>query len=600
MVAPYRPAPSPVADGYTRLAAVDELRGDGPFPASVDGVDLVVVRARGELRVYEGRCPHQGALLAEGELDGGALVCRNHGWRFDAATGARHGGKQCLRACPSQVADGALWARAPQGNARVIGRATTSGALAPAPRTTIAELPGPRGLALVGNAMSLEPSAMHLTLERWARKFGSTFQVKLGRKTFVVTTEPDKIEPALRARPEAFRRDARFEPIFRELGVDGVFAAEGRAWRPQRRLAMEALSQRNLRGFYPTLARVAERLRGRWERAADTGAEVDILDDLMRFTVDVTTALVFGHDLDTLGGGRDVIQRHLEQFFPAFARRIRAVVPWWRFVRFPADRRTDRAIVALRAWLGELVARARAELVRDPGRATRPANFLEAMLTARDDSGQPFSDDVIFANAVTMLLAGEDTTATSLAWAIHHMLEAPDEVALLRAELTEVLGDSAVPADLETASRLERAAAVANEAMRLRPVAPVLFLDANEDIVLDGLELPRGTGLIGLIRIAATDARHFAAPEAFRPGRWITAGADGSAHDPSVHVPFGSGPRICPGRTLAMLEMRVALATLYQSFDVERVGDASAVRELFSFTMTPQRVRVKLRRRVLP
>jgi cytochrome P450 len=83
----------------------------------------------------------------------------------------------------------------------------------------------------------------------------------------------------------------------------------------------------------------------------------------------------------------------------------------------------------------------------------------------------------------------------------------------------------------------------------------------------------------------------------FRARRWITAGADGTAHDPSVHLPFGSGPRICPGRTLAMLEMRVALATLYQGFDLERIGDGSKVRELFSFTVTPERVRVKLRRR---
>src|SRR5688572_11605354 len=201
MVAPYRPSrpATDASDGWSRVAEVTELRGDGPFAASVDGVDLVVVRARGELRVYEGHCPHQGALLAEGELVDGALVCRNHHWRFDAATGQRAGGKQCLRACPSQVQGGELLvnAAAVARRPRVIGRATTSGDVAPATPMTIADLPGPRGLAIVGNAMDLEPAAMHRTLEGWARQYGSTYTVKLGRKRFVVTAEPDKIEPAL-------------------------------------------------------------------------------------------------------------------------------------------------------------------------------------------------------------------------------------------------------------------------------------------------------------------------------------------------------------------------------------------------------------------
>jgi cytochrome P450 len=84
---------------------------------------------------------------------------------------------------------------------------------------------------------------------------------------------------------------------------------------------------------------------------------------------------------------------------------------------------------------------------------------------------------------------------------------------------------------------------------------------------------------------------------AFRPGRWIDDDARCGAHEPSAHIPFGSGPRICPGRTLALLEMKMVLAMLYGAFDVERVGDAAEVDELFAFTMSPVGVRVRLRRR---
>src|SRR5690606_9691545 len=93
-------AAAPVAPAWTRLTSIGELRGDGPFALSVDGRDLVVLRTPGGYRAFDGRCPHQGALLGEGELDGGALVCRNHRWRFSAETGRRIGGSECLIACP--------------------------------------------------------------------------------------------------------------------------------------------------------------------------------------------------------------------------------------------------------------------------------------------------------------------------------------------------------------------------------------------------------------------------------------------------------------------------------------------------------------------
>jgi len=578
------PATAAGAPRWARVATLAELGGDGPHAATAAGHDVVVVRARGQLRVLDGRCPHQGALLGEGELTDGRLVCRNHRWAFDPITGQRDGGSQCLRACPTEVRGDELWAD--------VGGLATAAAVA---TRRWDDLPGPRGLPVLGNAPQIDRQRLHLTLEAWSREYGPTYRARFGRRKLIITREPALIEQALRARPDTFRRDGRVEPIFDELGISGVFSAEGKDWRPQRRLAMEALSQKNLRGFYPTLRAVAERLRGRWQAAAERGAAIDILDDLMRFTVDVTTSLVFGHDLDTVRGGHDVIQRHLEQFFPTINRRLSSVVPWWRLFKSAADRRTDEALAALRSWLGELVVAARAGSAARRARAARPANFLEAMLAARDDAGRPFDDDVIFGNAVQMLLAGEDTTAYTLAWAVHHLCDAPAEVDALRAELAAVTGGAAVPPDLDTANQLARATAIAQEAMRLRPVAPVVFVEPTQDVVVGDLAVPAGTSLVCLIRPNATDAAHFADPSAFRPARWIDEGP--GAHDPSVHLPFGSGPRICPGRSLALLEMRVVLATLYGSFDVTRAGAADAVTEKFAFTVSPLGLRVRLQAR---
>lgn len=565
---------------FARVARLDEIRGDGPHALAADGIDLVALRAGGALRVFEGRCPHQGALLAEGELEDGTLVCRNHRWRFDPATGNRIGGRECLRACPSEIQDGALWV-----DVSALGEASQTRA-----RRRVEDLPGPRRLPILGNALQLDVPRLHLVFEEWARTYGPLYTIGVPGIVFVCVSDPELVQAVLRARPTTYRRDPQVEPVFAELGVSGVFSAEGAAWRSQRRLAVEGLSQRNVRRSYATLRDVAERLHRRWERAAATGEAVDIQDDLMRFTVDVTTALVFGKDLQTIDGGEDVIQRHLALIFPTFARRLDAVFPYWRYFRLPRDRRVDQAVAAVRAWIGQLIAEARARLAAEPGRP--PATFLEAMLTATDEEGRPFTDEVVYGNAMTMLLAGEDTTANSLAWAVHLLCDHPAEVAALRAEIDAVLGGSSVPESLEHANRLDRATAVSNEAMRLLPVAPLNFVQANHDTVLGDVAIPRGTGVLAIHRIAATDERRFTDATRFEPARWLPDFQ--GAHDPSAAMPFGTGPRICPGRALALIEMRVVLATLYGSFDVERVGRAEDVTERYSFTVMPENLRVRL------
>ena len=576
-------------ESWKRVARAAEIRGPGPHAVAADGIDVVLVRAAAGLRAFEGRCPHRGALLGEGELHDGVLVCRNHRWRFDVETGRRDGGPECLTPCAAREEGGEILVD--------VSALARPKAAAKQARRRFQDLPGPRKLPFIGSSYLLKPDQMHLQFEAWGREFGTPYSFAVGPRKLVVFSDMLDMMPVLRDRPEAFTRGSNLAPVFKELGVAGVFSAEGAAWRPQRRLSMEALSHRHLRASFPTLAAVAERLRARWLRAAERGEVLDVAEELKRFTVDVTTQLVFGYDLDTLGKDDDVIQRKLGLLFPTFSRRLFAIVPWWRVIRLPADRAVDRAVAELRVWLHGLVSEARARLASNPELAEHPRNFLEVMLTARDENGKPFDDETIFGNAMTMLLAGEDTTAYTLAWCVHHLLEAPEEVTALTGELRSVLGDLVVPSTIDMAGRLVYANGVANETMRLRPVAPLFFLEATADTVVGDVEIPAGMVTVLMIRPPALSASNFDRPEAFRPARWLEDRAANGPHDPSAHQPFGSGPRICPGRTLALLEMKMVLATIYQSFEVERVGAASDVREKMSFTMTPVELRVKLRPR---
>jgi cytochrome P450 len=355
---------------------------------------------------------------------------------------------------------------------------------------------------------------------------------------------------------------------------------------------MEALSPAHLRRFYPTLRAVAERLRGRWSAEAAAGREIDLEEDFKRFTVDVTTQLAFGADLHTLEQEGDVLQRRLEVVFPGLNRRLFAPFPLWRWVKLPAERRLEAAVRDVLALLARLLAGARERLAAAKPGGDGPETFLEAMILARDEAGRPYSDADILGNALQFLVAGEDTTALTLTWAVHELCDTPAAVEALQAEADAVLGAALAPPDVEAAGRLRVAEAVAQETMRLRPVAPLIFSQANARTVLGDLALQAGQRLCLLTRAPALDAAHFAEPRAFRPERWLQGGP--GAHDPGALMPFGSGPRLCPGRGLATLEMRVALATLVHGFAISRVGAREDVKERFAFTMGPRGLRVRL------
>jgi cytochrome P450 len=456
-------------------------------------------------------------------------------------------------------------------------------------------LPGPRALPVIGNLHQIEVSRLHLVLEGWARTYGPAYRVALGRRPAVVLSDPALIGGVLRDRPSDFRRVRTLAPILTELGMLGVFGAEGEAWRPQRRLATAALSRSHLQGFFPILRLVGRRLVQRWERAADRGDIIDILDDFQRFAVDVMTSLAFGRDVNTVEGMGGGIQECLQRVFPMLARRLNARLPTWRWYKSRADREVDTALARLRGWLAEVVEEARGRLAATPEAVA--GNFLEAMLLARDESGAPFSDETIFGNAMTMLLAGEDTTASTLAWAVHELCGDAAAVARLRAEAQQCFPD-VVPDTLAHVSSLAYAQAVANETMRLRPVAPVMMQESTRDVVLDQrIAVPAGTRLMLLSRFAATSSEHVEQPWRFRPERWLDPERAAELQRKAVLIPFGSGPRLCPGRNLALIEMQMMLAVLYRSFDVEPVGPRSSVAEHYGFTMTPRGLRVRLRRR---
>lgn len=455
------------------------------------------------------------------------------------------------------------------------------------------DLPSPRGLPLLGNALQLDPARLHLVLEGWCEQFGETYTMGLGPQRVFVSANPEHLQTALRERPERYRRFTPIENIIAEMGFNGVFSVEGEAWRPQRRLVMQALAATNFRGFFPTMQGITERLRLRWQRAAEAGATVQMTDDLVRYTVDITTALSFGEDPNTIDEPGDVIQEHLARIFPMINARINAPFPLWRYLKLPRDRRFDQSLAAVVRHIDGLIERGRKRMHDQP--SDTPRNLLEAMQKAAAEPGSGITDPMIAANVITLLLAGEDTTAHTLAWTLSFLGADQQLQARLQNAAAQALGAARVCPTFEDLKKLDLFEATAHEATRLKPIIPLIFLEAVTDVVLGDVAIPAGTPLFFVLRPAMQDAKHFGRPAEFLPERWSTGHGAVQPHDTRAYAQFGAGPRVCPGRHLAGVELRLVLSMLARNFSVEFAGDPAAIKEVMAFTMMPSAMSVRLK-----
>ncbi len=449
---------------------------------------------------------------------------------------------------------------------------------------------------MLGHLHQVRFDRLHLKLEEWAERYGPLFQIRMGPHRIAVISDSAVIQRILVQRPQGFRRTRRLESVAAEMRLKGVFAAEGEDWRRQRRIVTAALNRTKLSGFFPKLAVTAARLQRRWEGAADRGEPVDPCRDLMRFTVDVTMQLAFGVDANTLETPGPAIQQHLDKVFPVLHRRTNAPFTYWRYFRLPSDRTLDRALAALEEEVETMVRDARERMAADPDR--EPADFLEAILAAVESEDSGFTTAEIFANAGTLLLAGEDTTANTIAWAIHYFMQHPEMFERARSEADALIAPASSIEDPEQANKLPYLDAFCNEVMRLKPVAPLHVAEPLADTEMLGCLIPKGTPLMMLVRHIATREAHFGDGARLDPERWLDPAKRGDRpHDRRAFFPFGGGPRLCPGRALALLEIRVVLAMLCRNFDLEPAGPQADVREHLAFTMMPAGLRVRLKRR---
>ena len=415
------------------------------------------------------------------------------------------------------------------------------------PLNSISQLPGPKGLPVFGNIFQLDLQKLHSILESWSDSYGKMYKFKIANKTVVAISDSTLIQNILRDRPETYRRLRSIERVARELGIHGVLTAEGEEWPRQRQLTMQAFKPDYLRRFFPEMRKITERLKNRLSSMAESGQAIDVQKDRVRFTVDITTNLAFGYDINLLEEEGDDFQRHLQKLLPVFNRRANAPFSYWHFFKLPSDRAMEKSLAVIKKMIHTFVQQTRQQLEQQPEGARQPANFLEALLLAHDEDGAPLSDLEIQGNIITILLAGEDTTAHTLTWLLYLITEHPEVQLKMQQEADAVLGADTLPKDISTVEQLTYIEAVAHETMRLKSVAPLMFLEPNRDVELAGIAIPKGTFLMLVNRHGALQEENFSNAREFKPERWLESNPITCTHNRNASIPFRCRAEILPG-----------------------------------------------------
>jgi cytochrome P450 len=406
--------------------------------------------------------------------------------------------------------------------------------------------PGPRlGPVRTIRAFQRDP----IGLLDHAATFGDVVSLRTPLYRTFVLNHPDLVRDVLVTDHRAFHKGPTIEAARRVLG-DGLLTSEGERHRRQRRLIQPLFQPSRLDAYVPAMLELTDRATRRWRE----GETLDVHGEMSRLTLSIVVATLFGFDLPdeqvraVATALTEVIAQYPRSFSPML--RITERLP------LPANRRFEAATAVFDRIVYGLIERRRAE-------GAGGDDLLSRLVRAHDDEGSMTALQVRD-EAITLFLAGHETTSNALSWAWLLLARDPDSSERLRAESEGVdIGDDATTTILE---RLPFATAVLNESMRRYPPAWAIARRAVEPHRAAGFELPAGAVTIVSPWLLHHDPRWWKEPDAFVPDRWLEPDPD---RPRAAFLPFGAGPRMCVGEPFARLEALVLLARIARGWRFE-------------------------------
>jgi len=405
-------------------------------------------------------------------------------------------------------------------------------------------------------------------MTRVAREYGDIVCLRFFHiRTFLITN-PEHIEDVLVTNAKKFIK-GRVLRANRHIFGDGLLTSEGDFWLRQRRMMQPAFHRSRIANYASTMTACATRLMESWK----PGEPMDLHEAMMRLTLQVVGKTLFSADVEQDAPQVGETLQLLLEFTSDFRRLV--MTPKWLPTR--QNRQANRAVRQLTQIIDRIIQQRRG-FEEDTG------DLLSMLLRAQDEDGSRMTAQQLRDEALTLFLAGHETTASSLSWTWWLLAQHPEVEQKLHAELDAVL-NGRTPT-LDDLPKLNYTSCILSESMRVYPPAWAIARLAVEDHELGGYAVPKGTGIAAVPWVVHRDPRWYDNPDRFSPERWQNG--DLLRKNPRfAYFPFSYGPRQCIGNTFALMEANLMLATIAQRFRFRLVPGHTVV-PLASITLRPR------------
>ncbi len=371
-----------------------------------------------------------------------------------------------------------------------------------------------------------------------------------------VLRHPDAVRHVLVDNAKNYGKQTRGYAKLRHVLGNGLVTSEGDFWKRQRRIANPAFHRERIAHFGDVMVDCAEEMLDGWQARIASGEPFDVSREMMRVTLRVIGLTMLSTDVE--GAAASQVGSALDEVLHLTVSRIYDMVSWPKWVPTPGNVRFDRAQGQLDAVVNGIIAQRRGQGPREDAGGE---DLLDMLMHARDgETGEAMTDAQLHDEAMTMFLAGHETTANALGWTLHLLSLHPDVERRLREEVASVLGGRRPAlADMERLPYTDR---VIKESMRLFPPVWVTARSVVEDDVVSGYRIPGGSWVFMSQYLTHRDPRFWENPEGFDPDRFLPEAE--AARPKHAYFPFAAGPRKCIGEGFAVMEARLILAAIVQ------------------------------------
>lgn len=385
-------------------------------------------------------------------------------------------------------------------------------------------------------------------------KYGDIFRISLPIGNLVVVTTPAYAQHVLQEKNRNYQKSFAYDILKIFLG-NGLLTSEGDFWRKQRRLAQPAFHRERLAEIVQTMSELSGEMAEEWEQIKKEGKPFDITIQMNRITLDIVSKALFGADVRS---DLELVRNAItvaNEFAIARIRYLTKRIPLW--IPTKENREFKKAGDALDSLLYSIIDNRMANPIERH-------DLLAMLMEAKDeDTGEGMSHRQLRDEAMTLFIAGHETSALALSWAWYLLATHPEVMAKLKEELKEVL-NGRLPgfADIP---RLTYTRQIVDETLRLFPPAYIIGRRPIDKDDLGGYIIDKNTNVLVAVYDIHRNPELWDEPDKFKPERFAPENI--KKIPKYAYFPFGGGPRLCIGNNFALMEMQIVLATLAQRFD---------------------------------